>query len=101
MKKISEKQFVLDCINKEFELIGSEKRFDTFEALSQYTKDNPQWFDDNVFPSPEIEIIWREYCLKHFYDWQPKRISKQIAKENIGWLSLNWGFRTDYGDKEK
>ena len=36
--KISGKQFLLDCINKEFELIGSPEHFNTFEDLVSYAE---------------------------------------------------------------
>lgn len=95
-KKISERQFVLDCINKEFEIIGSDKRFSTFEELSEFSKANPKWFDEYSFEKPEDEILWKEFCLKHFYNWKSQHTSKRIAQETIGWLALDWGFKTKY-----
>ena len=33
IKNISDEQFTLDCVNKEFEIIGSSNHWDTFEEL--------------------------------------------------------------------
>ena len=50
-KKISEEQFLLDCINKEFEIIGSTLHWDTFEELVKWSKlpENKYWFSDYEF----------------------------------------------------
>lgn len=93
VKKISEKQYVLDCINKQYELCGLERRFDTFEELSKYSKEKPKWFDeDGFFENEAIYKIWIEYCIQHFYDWQPKSVSKRIAKDNVSWFALDYAF---------
>ena len=95
-KKISEEQYVLDCINKEFELVGSSKRFDTFQELSKYTKENPGWFDEEEFNDEGTYAVWLEYCKKHTYDWKPLGTPKVMVEHHIGMFALNYGFPCRY-----
>ena len=98
-KKISDEQFCLDCINKEFEIIGSSHHWDTFAELEEWAKDNRHWFSDNAFTTREQYDQWKEYFLEHFYDWQPKRVSKKQAEREFSWFTLQYGFRYDFDDK--
>ena len=97
-KKISDEQFVLDCINKEFEIIGSDLHWDTFKELSEWSKEeqNRHWYSDNSFTSREQYEQWRNYFLGHFYDWQPKRVSKKTAEIEFSWFTLQYGFAYDF-----
>lgn len=97
-KKISDEQFVLDCINKEFEIIGSTLHWDTFEELCEWSKEeqNQHWYRDNSFTSREQYEQWRDYFLEHFYDWQPKRVSKDRAEREFSWFTLQYGFTYDF-----
>jgi hypothetical protein len=101
VKKISAKQFVLDCINKEFEVIGCDIHWDTFEELSDWTKleENWEWFVHHSFTSEDQYDEWKSYFLKHFYDWQPKRIPKWQAEREFAWFALNYGFIYDFSYK--
>lgn len=93
VQKISEKQFVLDCVNKEFELIGSPLHWDTFEELSAWSKleENKEWYSNNAFTSIAQYRAWKDYFLTHFYDWQPKRVSKKEAEREFQWFNLQYG----------
>jgi len=106
VEKISEEQYVLDCINKEFELCGSEKRFDTFMDLSNYSKENPQWFDECEFSGEGTYNTWLEYCKQHTYDWLPKRTTKASVENHVSYFALQYGFpcrydRDETGNEEK
>lgn len=90
--KISDKQFLLDCINKEFEVIGSPEHFDTFEDLVSYAEEHPKWYSENKFIIPDQYLIWKKYYEEHFYDWKPKRISKRMMREQFAWFNLEYGF---------
>ena len=98
IKNISDEQFTLDCVNKEFEIIGSSNHWDTFEELSEWSKqeENRHWYSDNAFTTREQYDEWREYFLEHFYDWKPKRMSKRVAEREFSWFSLMYGFRYDF-----
>ena len=99
--KISDKQFVLDCINKEFEIIGSNLHWDTFEELSAWSKleENKQWYSDHSFTSEDQYLQWKNYYLEHFYDWKPKRIPRREAERAFSWFSLEYGFAYDFEPK--
>jgi len=93
--KISDKQFVLDCINKEFEIIGSSLHWDTFEELSAWSQlpENRDWFSQYEFADKDQYNQWKAYYLEHFYHWQPKYHSKKyVEKHYFPWFSLNYGF---------
>lgn len=102
VQKISEKQFVLDCVNKEFELIGSPLHWDTFEELSAWSKleENKEWYSNNAFTSAAQYRAWKDYFLTHFYDWQPKRVSLSTAKKEFSWFSLMYAFKYDFDTSE-
>lgn len=99
-KKISDEQFTLDCINKEFEIIGSPLHWDTFEDLCAWSKqpENKRWYVDNAFTSKEQYDQWKDYFMEHFYDWKPKYISKKRAYIEFSWFSLEYGFKYDFED---
>lgn len=101
VKKISETQFVLDCINKEFEIIGSDLHWDTYEELVEWSKleENKYWYFNDSFATPEQWKQWRQYYMKHFYDWQPKRVSKRVAEQAFSWFSLSYGLKYDFDYK--
>ena len=97
-KKISDEQFALDCINKEFEIIGSTNHWNTFKELCEWSKleENEKWFTDNVFATLEQFKEWKQYFMDHFYDWQPKRVSKRTAENEFAWFNLSYGFKYDF-----
>lgn len=93
--KISEKQFVLDMINKEFEIIGSNLHWDTFEELLAWSKipENVDWYNQYEFTSEEQYEQWKAYYMEHFYNWQAKYHSKKyVEKHCFPWFSLEYGF---------
>lgn len=94
--KITEEQFVLDCINKEFDIIGSKLYFETFKQLSDWSKDNKEWFSKYSFKSEVQYKEWERYFLSHIYDWQPKSLSKRRAKSEFEWFNLMYGFRNEW-----
>lgn len=100
-KKISDEQFVLDCINREFEIIKSDLHWDTFEELREWSKlpENKRWYSDNSFTSRQQYEEWKAYFMEHFYDWQPKRVSKSSAEREFSWFSLMYGLKYDFDDK--
>lgn len=100
-KKISAEQFTLDCINKEFEIIGSTNRWNTFEELCEWSKleENKHWYSHNVFSTPEQFKQWKQYFMEHFYDWQPKRVSKRTAENEFSWFNLSYGLKYDFDYK--
>lgn len=98
IKKISETQFVLDCINKEFEIIGSNLHWDTFEDLSKWSKlpENKEWFSQYEFESEDQYNQWKNYYLDHFYDWKSKRYRSRDIEREFSWFSLMYGLKYDF-----
>lgn len=94
-KKISSEQFLLDCINKEFEIIGSDKHWNTPEELFEWSKlpENKHWYSNNEFSTVEQYREWKQYFMEHFYDWQPKRVSKRDAEREFSWFNLQYGLK--------
>lgn len=95
VKKISDEQFLLDCINKEFEIIGSTNHWDTFSELCEWTKqeENREWYTNNAFSTSEQWKQWKQYFMEHFYDWKPKRYSKHYIENRVfPWFNLQYGF---------
>lgn len=97
-KKISGEQFALDCIKKEFEIIGKPKDWSTFKELCEWSKleENRKWFSDNEFETPEQYYEWKKYFMEHFYDWQPKRVSKAQAEREFSWFNLQYGLKYSF-----
>ena len=97
-KKISDEQFCLDCINKEFEIIGSSLHWNTFKELSEWSKleENRHWYSDNAFTSEEQYLQWKNYFFEHFYDWKPKRHPRRDIEREFSWFSLMYGLKYDF-----
>ena len=97
-KKISGEQFALDCINKQFEIIGDSHRWDSWEELCEWSKleENKHWYSDFCFETPEQFREWKAYFMEHFYDWQPKRVSKREAEREFSWFNLSYGLRYNF-----
>lgn len=96
MKKTSAQQFVLDCINKQYELTCPSIHFNTFDDLVAYSKEHPDWYDEYKFDTPDQYLIFKEYFEKHYYDWKPKRVSKRMMKEQFSWFNLEYGFGLNF-----
>lgn len=91
VKKISEKQFVLDCVAKEFELVGKPINWNTFDDLKNWADINQNWFNKHEFSEKQYNQF-KDYFLEHFYDWQPKRVSRKTAEKEFSWFSFTYGF---------
>lgn len=96
VKKISDKQFALDIINKEFEIAGTGLHFETYEDLQTFCEEHKQWYSDYSFATPEQFYEWKDYFYKHFYDWQPKRCGKTEIDREFGWFNLQYGLKYDF-----
>lgn len=96
VKKISDEQFTLDCINKEFEIANTGLRFETFEDLCAYSKEHPKWFTNHEFKTSEEYQQWKNYFFEHFYDWQPKHYGKKTIMKEFSWFNLMYGFKYGY-----
>lgn len=92
MKKISADQFVLDLINKEFEIIESGLHWNSINELKVWTENNPLWFNVYTMTTEQYNLL-RDYFMEHFYDWKPKRVSKATAQNEWGWFALSFGLR--------
>ena len=96
VKKISNKQFLLDCINKEHEIAGSKLHWDNFDDLEKYVNTHDFWYNDYSFTTAEQYKEMKEYFLEHFYDWKPKRYSIEDAKKEFSWFMFMYGLRYDF-----
>lgn len=100
VKKISDTQFVLDCINKQYEIIKSDIHFNTWEELIAYAKEHPKWYSDSEYTNLAQYLEWRRYFLEHFYDWQPKRVKLAIAEREFSWFNLQYGLKYGFDINE-
>lgn len=98
-KKISARQFILDCINKQYELANSPMHFDTFDDLAAYSKEHREWYNEYKFQNPNQYLTFKKYFEEHFYDWKPKSISKRMMREQFAWFNLQYGFGLDFDYK--
>ena len=107
-KKISEEQFVLDVINKQYEICGNEHHFDTFADLKAYTdkydeehkEEHKKWFQEYSFDTIEKYLEWRNYFLDHSKEWLPARIPMYQRIREFSWFSLQYGFSYGFDVKE-
>lgn len=95
-KKISEEQFILDCVCKAREIAGLPKIWNTWEELVSYSKENREWFVEPVFTTIEQYSEWKSYFLEHAYDHWPKRITKKQLEKEFSWFSLQYGPKFDF-----
>lgn len=96
VKKINTDQFILDCINKQYEIIHSDIHFNTFDDLLDYAQNHPKWFNESEYKTPEQFKKWKDYFFEHFYDWKPKRYSKRIVENEFSWFNLQYGLKSGY-----
>ena len=96
VKKISDEQFTLDCVNKELEIANTGLHFGTFEALVGYAKEHQHWYSDFEFKTPEEYQQWKNYFFEHFYDWKPKSYSKATIEREFRWFDLDYGLKWGY-----
>ena len=95
-KGITEEQFFLDCINKEYELAGTDKHFNTYEELKNFTHENPEWYDEYHI-SEEKYNEWKKYVCNHYKEIKGKsRTPKYQIERAFGWFGLNYGFIVDH-----
>ena len=100
VKKISDTQFALDCINKQYEIIKSDIHFNTWEELVEYGKEHPTWYSDSEYTTLAQYIEWERYFLEHFYDWQPKRVSLDQARREFSYFNLMYGLKYGFNIDE-
>lgn len=99
VKKISEEQFTLDVINKEFEIAGSTLYFDTFEELKQYATENPRWYDKLIFKTVDQYLEWKSFYIDN-YSRCYGRASRAYINSTFQYFALNFGPRCEFDYKE-
>lgn len=99
VKKLTDKEFVELIINKELEIAGADIRYKDIVALSKEEQDKERFFDKYSFKTEEQFNEWRDFFYEHFYDWQPKRITKRQMENEFSWFNLDWGLTCDF-DRE-
>lgn len=99
VKKIKAEQFVLNCINKMFEIVGSELQWYSFEKLSLWNQelaDKGQRFFELYSMSLEQYLEFRDYFFEHYYDWRPKRVSHCEVEKEFSIFMFQYGFPYDF-----
>lgn len=96
VKKISGEQFAFDMIRKELDIIGSGLHFANPDELREWAEINSRWFADYKFSTVEQYLEWRDYFAEHYYDMEPKRVSKNQMKRDFAWFNLNYGLAYDF-----
>ena len=95
-KKLTDEEFVELVINKELEIAGADIRYKDIIALPKEKQEELRFFEKYAFKTPEQYIEWRDFFYEQFYNWQPKRISKNRMKQEFGWFNLTWGLTCDF-----
>lgn len=91
-KKLTDKEFAKMMVNKQLEIVGvTETDFD--KIIETGDKD---WFDRYAFTTKEQYDEFEQFYCDHFYDWQPKRISKVRMMKEFAWWMLQYGLRYDF-----
>ena len=95
-KKLTDKEFVELVINKELEIANADIRYKDIVALSKEEQDKLEFYTKFTFKTLEEFLEWRDFFYKEFYNWQPKRVSKDQMKREFGWFNLQWGLKCDF-----
>ena len=90
--KITEDQYILDCINKEHEIVGSGIHFADIDEMKEYINNTPGWHDKYNF-TPEQYQEWKAYACNHYRMIKGKTYaSKSYIERSFPWFSLKYGF---------
>ena len=92
-KKLTDKEFAKMMVNKQLEIAGvTETDFD--KIIESKDKD---WFDRYALISRDQYEEFEKFYYDHFYDWQPKSVSKERMEKEFSWWMLQYGLRYDFG----
>lgn len=93
MKKISKNQFILDCFNKMFELVGSGLCWSNFEELKDWCDKTEAYYNMYTF-SPKQYLDFKKYFFDHITDYLPKyKTSRRgYVEDLLGSFMLQYGF---------
>lgn len=89
VKKLTDKEFWVLVFNEAFRLVGAE--LDAEEIFNKSKEAQGNWYEQYQFTEEQHEE-WKQFFYDHFYEWQPKRVSKRQMKDEFGWWDLSWGF---------
>ena len=95
-KKLTDKEFVELIIDKELEIAGADVRFKDLDAMTHEEQEKYEFFTRFSFKTLEDFLEWRQFFYDHFYDWQPKRTSKEMMRREFAWFNLQWGLTLDF-----
>lgn len=103
VKKISPSEFILDIVNKMFELVGSDLHWYTFEKLLLWSQEialnGQRWFELYTM-TLEQYLELRDYYYTHYYDMKPKRTPHREVEAAFSGFMFQYGFAYDFDTRE-
>ena len=77
-------------IDKECELVGADFNFDKLAELG--AEQNDSWYNNYEMTREQFDE-WHQFFRDHFYEWKPKRVSKNEMERYFSWVfCLNFSF---------
>ena len=95
-KKLTDAQFVELVIDKELEIAGADVRYKDIAAMPIEEQKHFDFYDKYTFKTLEQFLEWRQFFYDHFYDWQPKHVSKERMRKEFAWWNLDWGLICEF-----
>ena len=96
VKKLTDEEFLEMVIDKELEIGGAPFRYKDIMAKPIEERKTWRWFQEYMFDTLEQFLEWRQFFYDHFYDWQPKSVSKARMKREFQWWNLQWGLKYNF-----
>ena len=97
MKKISEEQFIFDCIKKQFEVIeATDVPLDSFYEFKCWTAYHEKWYQEYSFVNISQYEEVQDYFLKHWNDAFRKNTPRYQRLREFSWFMLNYGLACDF-----
>lgn len=92
-KKFSLEQFIIDCINKEFECVGSSIKFPGAKEFGDWARKerNKDFYSKYAFKTQDQYDNFKNYFLTHPY-WKTIKMYPRQREREFSWFMLMYGF---------
>lgn len=99
-ERISYDTLLVDCINRECQIVEAELKFDTAIDFQEYYRIHPRWCTEYAFKTKEQYLEWKNYCLSHYNDYSPRKETRVNLAEWFSNFSFSYGFACAFDYKE-
>lgn len=96
VKKLTDEEFVELIIDKELEIANADIRFKDIKKMSSDEQNEFRFYQRYTFKTLEEFDEWKQFFYNHYYDWQPKNVSKSQIERDFQWFNLQWGLKYDF-----